>query len=1046
MHKALSRQLRRTLSVDNEDQLAAIQSETRALIDSGTISPAVGKLLTGLPEFFSRITTTYEQYDRDLFLRTRSLELGSEELLTANNRLREELSSRERAIRTLQETASELQRELGWDSGKPRSYDNLDNLIQLVAGLVRYREESQREIRSAHRALENQKFALDQHAIVSMTDSAGNIIYANDKFCDISGYSQEELLGQNHRIVNSGYHPREFFENMWATISSGRVWRGELYSRAKNGHLFWAAATIVPFLDESGKPFQYAGIRTDITQLKLVRDELENQLHFVRELIDAIPLPTYFKDIQGNYIGMNKAFETFFACKRDVIIGKTIFDLLSPADAEFHWAKDLELFETAQLQTYEYEMTVGEYGQRNLLYQKAPLTRQDDSVRGLIGIILDVTEIRQAELAALHAKEAAEAASRAKSDFLANMSHEIRTPMNGVIGMTELVLDTDLTADQREHLRIVKSSAESLLTIINDILDFSKIEAGRLSIDETSFCISDLLGDTLRTLALRAHQKGLELVCEVSPGVPDWLLGDPGRLRQVLLNLIGNAIKFTERGEIVVSMKSLADEGKADYVQFSVSDTGIGIPANKISYIFEAFAQEDTSTTRRFGGTGLGLTISARLVEMMQGQIWVESEPGKGSTFHFTARLPPTNEIKAVASPREYLNGLSALIVDDNAVNRRVLGETLSNWGVKVHQTESGVEALQVIEATRATPFDLILLDVLMPEMDGMATAKGIQQIALEKPPIVIVLSSAGMREDHDAWRSVGVSQYLVKPVLQSELLNTLLSVLGQSLPEVLRGKKGLDACPSATDLAPLDILLVEDHPVNQQVAISYLERCGHRTTLANNGEEALAHLAAKKFDLVFMDMQMPVMDGVEATCRYRSTETGQHTPIIAMTANAMTGDRDACLAAGMDDYLAKPFSFNDLQAILVRYAPISAKSRQKHVPFDYARALHTNADSELLEVVASIFMEQFPKDIAILRDTLAREDFASFKRTAHSLKSTCGIFGAQPMVDIARTLETMDHANGASVTNELIDQLESEFTVLADLLVPHTPSKPSTP
>jgi nitrogen fixation negative regulator NifL len=653
MHKALSRQLRRVLGIDDESQAMAFLAGLAELAKDGQVPPHLARGMAGLKDLVERVDATYEQYDRDLSLRTRSLELSSEELVSANNRLRDELASRERAIRTLQDTANALQKELGWEDSSPAGEDNLDNLIQLVAGLVRYREESQRTIRAAHRALENQKFALDQHAIVSITDVAGFITYANDKFCEVSGYAREELLGQNHRIVRSSHHPTEFFAEMWRTIASGRVWQGEIRNRAKDGHSYWVAATIVPFLDESGRPFQYAGIRTDITELKRTRDELEDQLHFVRELIETIPLPIYFKDVAGRYIGVNRAFEIVFGRNRDDLVGKTAFEFLNPADAEFHAAKDQELFTNPAPQSYEHQLRWGSGDLHTLFFQKAPLTRPDGGVRGLIGIILDVTERRKAEQEAIKAKEAAEAANRAKSDFLANMSHEIRTPMNGVIGMTEILLDTQLTNEQRQQLQLVQSSAESLLTIINDILDFSKIEAGRLSMDETTFSLTKLLDDTLGTLTPRARQKGLKVSHSLAPGLSDSVVGDPGRLRQVLVNLIGNATKFTERGEIIVTAARSTASDDGQHIEFTVSDTGIGIPADKLEHIFEPFAQEDSSTTRRFGGTGLGLTICSRLVAMMDGSIDVDSEPGKGSTFHFTARLPAAGQQRAAtpASP-----------------------------------------------------------------------------------------------------------------------------------------------------------------------------------------------------------------------------------------------------------------------------------------------------------------------------------------------------------------------------------------------------------
>ncbi|MDK9726294.1 MAG: PAS domain S-box protein [Sterolibacteriaceae bacterium MAG5] len=896
MHKALSRQLRRCFGIEDEAGLAALLAEVdRQAKATAASSPPLARSLAGLGEFLERVESTYQQYDRDLNLRTRSLELSSDELIQANQRLSAELANRERAIRALQDTAVALQKELGWTAA-PVSDDNFDSLSEMIASMVAYRAESQREIRTTQRALENQKFALDQHAIVSITDITGTIIYANDKFCAISGYAREELLGRNHRIVKSDLHPPAFFEELWATISSGRVWQGEIQNKAKNGTLYWVAATIVPFLDESGRPYQYAGIRTDITQLKRIRDELEEQLHFVRELIEAIPLPTYFKGVDGRYIGINRAFEATFGCAREDLIGKTIFDLLESRDALFHTARDAELFASPESQTYEMEMGVGASGRRTLLYQKAPLTRQDGSLRGLIGIILDITERQRWAQELLRAKEAAEAANRSKSEFLANMSHEIRTPMNGIIGMTELALDTELSGEQREFLQIVKSSAESLLTIINDILDFSKIEAGKLAMEETAFRLADLVDETRKTLAFKAGEKGLALTCRVSPALPAWVVGDPVRLRQVLLNLLGNAVKFTERGE--VALEAAPDEDAAGRVHFCVRDTGIGIPESKLDRIFEAFAQEDSSTTRRYGGTGLGLTISARLVDMMGGRLWAESEVGRGSAFHFTARLPAGMGQAAAGGP------LSAGTDDDGG-----------------HRS--------------ATP-------------------------------------------------------------------------------------------PPAAAVSPLEVLLVEDHPFNQKLATSLLSKWGHRVAVAGNGAEALEILERRNFDIVLMDVQMPVMDGLETTRRLRARETDRHTTVIAMTANAMEGDRDRCLAAGMDDYIAKPIKSAELLELLCRHSPLPADRG-----FDYGRAL-AGVDREMVEVVAATFLEHFPKDLETMRLAVVEQDFPALQRAAHGLKGSCGLFGAEPMVELARGIEHMAPEAAWREAPAILLQLETEFARLA--------------
>ncbi len=1021
MHKALSRQVRRALKLADETQVDEFVAAIRQLAKSGSLPDQVSSQLAGLGELLSGINTTYEQYDRDLELRTRSLKLSSEELLTANQRLHEELSAREATIRVLQDTARTLQAEAGFE-GTAGDESNLDHLIELVSGLVSYREVTRKEIKAAQRALENQQFALDQHAIVSMTDTRGIITYANDKFCEISGYTRAELLGRHHNIVNSGYHTREFFAELWRTIQAGKTWQGEIRNRTKNGSFYWVAATVVPFLDDDGRPFQYVAIRTDITRSKQMHDELEEQLHFVQELIEAIPLPTYFKDVHGRYMGMNRAFETTFMCRRDELIGRSVFDIgpLDLEDARYHNQRDQELFTEPKPQSYERRMRWGGGSWCNMLYQKAPLTHADGSVRGLIGVITDITDLRQAEEEALHAKEQAEAANRAKSDFLANMSHEIRTPMNGVIGMTELVLDTNLDDEQRDYLRIVKASAESLLTVINDILDFSKIEAGKMQIEQTTFSLAELVGETLKSLALRAHQKGLEMVCQLAPDVPAWVVGDPGRLRQILVNLIGNAVKFTERGEIIVRV-ARADDGSR--LQFSVTDSGIGIPADKVNHIFEAFAQQDSSTTRHYGGTGLGLTISSRLVEMMDGRIWVESEPGKGSTFYFTSRLPASAEQpNSPPFPSDQLANLAALVVDDNAVNRRVLSEMIGQWGMRVQVAASGTTAVEMLSAPNAEPVDLILLDALMPDMDGLQTAAVLASVPFEQRPAIVVLSSAGMPDNSDHWQRLGVSAYLIKPVMQSDLQAAILKVLGEAIPKPVT--------PPVPGLAPsggaaLDILLVEDHPVNQKLVLSLLQKWGHRTRLAENGEEALEVLAKQRFDMVLMDMQMPVLGGVEATRRFRAGEAGRHTPIIAMTANAMEGDRETCLAAGMDDYLAKPVKASALQEMISHYAPAASGH------FDYAQAI-ANSDREMVDIVAGLFLEQFPKDAAKLREAVAERDHSTLQHVAHGLKGSCGLFGAKPMVGLAQALEQFSGEGDWRQAADLANRLEDEFVSLA--------------
>jgi len=676
-----------------------------------------------------------------------------------------------------------------------------------------------------------------------------------------------------------------------------------------------------------------------------------------------------------------------------------------------------------------------------------PVTDEEGRKSRWIGLLGDVIQRRRTEDALRAAKRSAETSSRTKSEFLANMSHEIRTPLNAILGMTELALTTTLNREQRDYLRTVQTSADTLLQLLNDILDVSKIEAGKLEIEEVDFSLPEIIHETLKALAVKAHQKGLELAVRMLTNSPDFLCSDPIRIRQILFNLIGNAIKFTEQGEIVVEIEEQWRTEDEVGLHFSVRDTGIGIPTENLRKIFDSFTQVDSSMARRFGGTGLGLTISSQLVRLMNGKIWVQSQEGEGSTFHFTlqAKLAKAPNPKPAALNANELAGKRVLLVDDNATNRKILDEMLRRWGLQPTLADGAKAALVETEATNKNdrPFDLILLDAMMPEVDGFQLAEQLKQRTDLKRGTVMMLSSADRPNSTARCRELGIDAYLVKPVSASNLLEAILDSLSERRgcgfqAQHASDKLRLETTASGSPKRALQVLVVDDHPANRKLAISILNRRGHVCESAADGDEAVAACSQQDFDVVLMDVQMPVCDGFAATNQIRAREksAGKHTPIIALTAHALVGDREKCLRVGMDSYLSKPIHAGDLVTLVERITGVSPDESLASLsdpnpaaaskPFDITAALaRMGGEQDLLDEHIGFVLADTPELLQQMKVAIEEGKPRELELAAHRLKSLVSSYNHDSAYELTQQLENYGKDNVLERASEPMSQLE---------------------